>query len=110
MIASAQGQVTQVKVRIGGNRNLMLVKPLKFLILGHAQTDHHIQHLEEDPRDDEHIHDIGQGSDALCHELASVTVEQAGHRTFDTVPAIAILAIGKQSQCQYTPGAVGTVH
>ena len=62
-----------------------------------------VENLEEDVEDDEDPDETGQRADALRRKLTGIAVEQALHGAGHAVPAVAVGAIGEQTDATARP-------
>src|ERR1039458_2139936 len=116
--ASAIAQVTchlrripgQLRMWIGVASHLKGIQPRPFHFHQHAIAHRALDDLEEQDRKGEYHDRVHCDTDQLGEKLTSVAVEQAAHRTRDTVPSVAVGAVGKQTKRQRAPYSARTVH
>ena len=65
--------------------------------------------LEEQIERREDEDEAGDDADGLCRQLRGIAVEQPPHRPGQTVPAVAVSAVGEQAERQHPPGAADPV-
>ena len=58
-------RTADIEIRVGDDRDLVLVKALRFLFGVDSQAHRHVQELEHDIADQPDVDDVGQGADAL---------------------------------------------
>src|SRR3989441_5582341 len=94
-------------LRVAVGAHLGYVEPFQLDLGADAHAEGEVVDLEEGPRRAEDEAEVDERTDDLGDELAWVAVEDPLHRARHPVEAVAIGAVGEDSEAQHPPGAAG---
>ena len=83
---------------VARNSHFRQVQTAYLVGFGNAISDQCVRQLEDDESKNSNVENIGAYADQLSNKLRRITVEQAPDRPRDTVPAVAVGAVGEQPQ------------